>query len=166
MSIGISRLIGMAQRSTEETFRKNGSVRSMLYVHTTGGEVIAIDFKSDQGRKEDVLKTKIVRLVHMLRINGKFSGATITAEAWFSTAKTEDGKLPKNLIRPIDDPKRKEMLLAAAWDQDGKSEVSMSQIDRVGDAVEIGKWEAMPGKAEIWLDRAFIDAEKIMGGGK
>ncbi len=160
--ISMIELLRMGRESCEKSFRQNEHVISILYVHSADKQLYAFDFKDNSASKENAKKSFIVNFVHTLKMKGLFDGAALTAEAWFSIQQgTPDGKV-RDYVRPVDDPKRKEMLIVGAWDRDGNKTLEAAEIIRKGKSVEIGTWATMPGQLDTWLDSVFVTPEKIL----
>lgn len=153
-------LQSFVQKATRKSFDENGRLTSLVYVHDKQFGVTAFDFKHRE--KEPEMRQTIVRFIHALRTKGLFEGATLSAEAWVSSYASQEAA--KNAPLPEHDPKRREVILAGAWDAQGNKSMAKAPIKRDGDKATVGEWELWPDKFDMWIDRAFVDPEKILKG--
>ena len=158
----LAQLQRFAQNSTEKTFLELGAVISVVYVHSVEDgqfKMYVFDFK--QPEKEMEIKSMIVRFVHNLLMKKQFMGATLAAEAWVAKAGIDESGKP--IIKsPRNDPQREEILIAGAWDESGNKSMASATIIRDKSGNKLNPWTIWPEKFDMWLDRAFINAEKIL----
>ena len=142
-----------ATDTAELALQAQGEVLTMVLLHVIGRGVIGLPYK-DGSAPVGVQQQVIISVIKEYRKLGAFDGLVLMSEAWMVPQKSE---VIAQVLRPAQDPDRKEVFVANAYGADGSKCMVTADIVREGDKVRLGPVEVVKHKVESWLDDAFMD---------
>jgi len=153
--MNLDELFDMAEKSAITSFKQNGEVLNILYVHAkidNKKTVIAFpNWKVEDPDTEDRNKATIEKLVQLCYLTKTLEGVVLMSEAWMATV---NKGCASEYVQPRNNPERKEILLVAAYNKNGDSKTRSYEIKRKNGNTSLEPPMEMPG-ASCWIDRAF-----------
>lgn len=146
-------LVNSAMETAALVLEQSGKVPGVVLLHAKGKGITALPYKNGT-LPVDVEQFIIVEGVKAVRELGAFDGVVIVAEAWMAVQNKEE---MLGIIRPAQDPDRKEIVMAFAYGEDGSKKMAMADIIRTGDRASLGPVDDTMSGVESWLDEAFKD---------
>lgn len=147
-------LMSKARYTATQALSRDGKVYPLVILEHKKGPAIVFDYDV-QPEKKAQLQQAIKSLVNGCISVGDFLGCVHWAEAWVAPADTTTGLLPARMH-----PDREEIVILAAYGNDGQRLIEMYNIKREEGRVSLGEKRQRSGETyQCWLDPAFENVE-------
>ena len=146
----------IALKHIHDCLRDDGFVEPHIFLHAMDREIYAINkFRDADVAVQSKIRSEIIAGIQSGRACCKLDAVVMIAESWMSTISVGKEAL-MGVMRPEQDPMRKECIVVHIWARDGKK-CAIFELIRKGKAVSLGK-DISPKDSEIkcWLDSAFV----------
>lgn len=128
-----------------------GYIPSRIFIFRKDGSNAVIPYHK-------ALHSVIVTAIKEQRQKEVFDGLCWVSECWFSTHNPGEPMLDllqAGVLRPRQDPDRKERVVIVAFDRDGNQKVKAWTVDRRREHPKLGKLDSDDGNLHGWLLEAF-----------
>jgi uncharacterized protein YbaA (DUF1428 family) len=149
-----NQLAKWAADAAEITLASEGRLVGMIILHAKDKGLMVVPYK-DGGLPVQVQQMIIVKVIQEARRTGTFEGAVMVSEAWSSHVPVGKQAI-MDVLRPAQDPDRKEIVAVWAYGDDGSKQMITADIIR-NDKVSMGERTIVGHGIKSWLDDAFID---------
>ena len=135
-----------------KTLAEAGQVPGMVLLHAKGN-IYPMPYKD--GSISIGLQQRIITgVIKICRDEGYFRGVVMVSEAWMAV-QTNDALV--GVLRPAQDPDRKEIVVTYARGDDGSKQMVTTDIVRKDGQVSLGESTIIEHEVSSWLDDAFKD---------
>ncbi|MCG3204306.1 MAG: hypothetical protein KCHDKBKB_01021 [Elusimicrobia bacterium] len=152
----MNRLVAISEDFIKSIFNDGKSLGPMLYIQLRE-TLVVLPYKHHDLQQEALLKQLAIAQIRAARTAGSFLFASSSSEAWVSMGKNLSPI--HTVLRPSQDPDRKEAVLLQVWGPDGNAVFRGYELLRDGDKRKLGKLlmtnENNTFQVRTWLDPAF-----------
>jgi hypothetical protein len=148
-------LIKPALDMAEMALTVQGELAGQLFLHSKKG-IVALPYKNCKREEVGMQQALYIHIIRGCRMAGDFLGLVLVAEAWVSVQNKENLALAQ-VMRPAQDPDRKEVVVAWSYGDDGSKAMATADIIRDGEKVKLGERKTLDEGGKSWLDDAFED---------